>query len=410
MISFLHPAFLFAAMGASAVVVALHFLVAEQPRAGVLPTVRFFPDVEVRSTALTVRLSDLVLLFVRALTLLLIGAAFAQPQLKPSRSAVLRILAVDVSRDVDHATDTRDSAAKYLAGAATFIAFDSVVSEMSTAAAGAYLEDLQRAPRTNSHGSFSSALIVALRAGSRLRERADSVELVFITPLLAEETDRATASIRSLWPGRVTLVRVAAARDTVHAPVAPILQWADSAAGGSSWVARSQPDTIGGVQLAGGVVVYPFIRRWKMNRADTSARVIARWVDGEAAVVEQKTPSGCRRSISVPVPATGDAMLRPSFVRFFETLSANCAGGGDHTPPSPEFVKAFEGPPHLAATSSIRPEAARMTPLVPWLLGSAIFLALLELLLRRRAERRRARRDENAAEEATGEFPVEKTA
>src|SRR4051812_12322988 len=50
MISFLHPGFLYAAAAASVVVVALHFLVAEQPRAGVLPTVRFFPDMDVRST------------------------------------------------------------------------------------------------------------------------------------------------------------------------------------------------------------------------------------------------------------------------------------------------------------------------------------------------------------------------
>ena len=116
MISFLHPGFLYAAGVAAAAVVALHFLVSEQPRAGVLPTVRFFPDVEVRSTALTVRLSDLLLLLIRVLTLMLIGAAFAQPQLKPSRSAILRIVALDVSRDVKGGSDMSDSAAKYLAG------------------------------------------------------------------------------------------------------------------------------------------------------------------------------------------------------------------------------------------------------------------------------------------------------
>src|SRR5947207_782421 len=164
MLSFLHPGFLYAAGAASATVVALHFLVAEQPRAGILPTVRFFPDVEVRATALTVRLSDLLLLAIRVLTLLLIGAAFAQPQIKPSRSAKLRILAMDVSRDVNRTAEVRDSAKKYLPGAATVIAFDSVATEMTPKAARAYLDALEAAVHSRQQGSLSSALIVALRA------------------------------------------------------------------------------------------------------------------------------------------------------------------------------------------------------------------------------------------------------
>src|SRR5438045_2596983 len=162
--TFLHPGFLYAAGVAAAAVVALHFLVSEQPRAGMLPTVRFFPDVEVRSTALTVRLSDLLLLVIRVLTLMLIGAAFAQPQLKPSRSAILRIVALDLSRDASGGRDLRDSAAKYLPTAASVITFDSVATETSARAAAISVEALRSNRAIARRGSLSSALIVALRA------------------------------------------------------------------------------------------------------------------------------------------------------------------------------------------------------------------------------------------------------
>jgi hypothetical protein len=409
MLSFLHPGFLYATGAASAVVVALHFLVAEQPRAGILPTVRFFPDVEVRATALTIRLSDILLLLIRVLTLLLIGAAFAQPQLKPSRSAKLRILAMDVSRDVSRTTQVRDSAKKYLPDAATVIAFDSVATEMTPKAAPVYLDALEAGVHSQQQGSLSSALVVALRAASRLRERADSLELVVISPMLREETDSATLAIRALWQGRINIVQVGAARDTMPPLSAARLEWADSSAS-PRWTRRAHPDTVGALSFDDGVVVFPFVRKWKSTRADTSDRVIARWVDGEPAILEQRHVTGCVRSISIPIPIVGDAILRPSFARLFASLAKPCARSQSYGRISDETLKSLEGPSHLAATASIRPPTMRMTPLVPWLLGAALLFALVELLVRRRGERSRERRDEDAAAEATGEFPAVKTA
>ena len=79
-------------------------------------------------------------------------------------------------------------------------------------------------------------------------------------------------------------------------------------------------------------------------------------------------------------------MLRPDFVRFTEALKAPCGVMHDFTPLPAEFMSAFDGPAHLASVRAVKPQITRMTPLVPWLLGAALLLALLELLVRRRGE------------------------
>ena len=406
MISFLHPGFLYAASAAAAVVVALHFLVAEQPRAGMLPTVRFFPDVEVRSTTLTVRLSDLLLLLLRVLTLLLIGAAFAQPRLKPSRAAVMRILAIDESRGA--ALDAvGDSAAKYLPGAAVVVRFDSSAREISPKQAP--LSTVREKSGGSKRGSISSALIVALRAASRERERADAIELILVSPFLAEEFDSATNSIRALWPGGIRLVRVPTAEEPTHLTRSATLEWADSAAS-PVWVKRALPDTIGGLATDSGVVVYPFQRKWRAAEITGDARVVARWVDGEPAIIEAASDSGCARSTSVPLPTRGDAILRTSFSRLLESLHAPCAALRSYALASDAELALLAGSARLAPTSAIPPVATRMTPLVPWLLGAALLLTLLELPLRRRGERDRSREEESAATAVTREQPAGKVA
>ena len=79
-------------------------------------------------------------------------------------------------------------------------------------------------------------------------------------------------------------------------------------------------------------------------------------------------------------------MLRPEFVRFTDALSAPCGEARDLAPLSTEFLTALAGPEQLAASSSVAPRIAKMTPLVPWILGAAFLLAVLELWMRRGAE------------------------
>lgn len=405
MLTFLAPAFLYAAGAVALGVVALHFLVTRQPRTAVLPTVRFFPDVLARSTTLAIRPSDFLLLALRVLAILLIGAAFAQPLLVPMRRTVVRLVAVDVSGSVGNRTELADSALVYVADAAAVVLFDSIAHEVSKEAAADSLRAFAARPRTGAAsaaaGRLSPALIVLLRAAARVRDEADSLELVVISPLVREEGDAATMSIRGLWPGHLRPVRVAAATSAAREPASerPVtVEWADSGAT-TLWLPRSSVDTIGGVRVGDDVLIYPFARRWRLKEdagtaASAGSRVYARWADGEPAAIERSSASECVRSIAFMLPDVGDAALRPEFARFAEGLSAPCGARRDLALLSTEFMTAFEGPAPLAPVTAIRPRVTKTTPLVPWVLGAALLLVLAELLVRRRGGSREAASDE----------------
>ncbi len=369
MLSFLHPGFLYAAIAAAAGIVALHFIITEQPRTGVLPTVRFFPDLPARASTLTLRLSDILLLALRVTTVLLIGAAFAQPRITPTHHTVTCVVGINVPSASPRAKEAADSTLLYIGDAAAVI--------------------------RDSSGSLSSLLVSALRAGARVRESADSIELVLISQFTTNERDAATLAIRSRWPGRIRVVRIPP--DTTHQPARQQLrvEWADSVAG-SLWARRARVDTVGAVAVgATSVLIYPFVRRWRLAvQPGKDVRIVARWVDGEPAIVESVAGGTCLRSVSFTPPVVGDAILRWDFVRFGEYVRTSC-GAATPTLLPPEFVAALEGPAHLAASSAIAPRVTRMTPLVPWLLGAAILLALLELALRRQ------RRADAASNEGT---------
>lgn len=393
MISLLHPGFLYAAIGVGAGIVALHFLVTEQPRTGVLPTVRFFPDLPARATTLTFRLSDLLVLALRVFTVLLVGAAFAQPRINGKHRTVARIVAVDLSNALRSFKEVSDSALPYIGApggwAAAVILFDSVAAELDARRAVDSLLALPGlAKGKRPQGSISAGLIASLRAASRVRERVDSVEIVLVSPLIEPERDAATLAIRSQFPGHIRVVRVAA--DTTRAVTEHRVrvEWADSS-GSALWVRRDRLDTLGaiGATVEGTTLVFPFERRWRLARApDGMTRVAARWMDGEPAAIERATVGDCLRSVGFSLPSVGDIMLQPSFVRFAESLAQPCSAHAGETPVPlpPGFIRAIEGPAHLAPAAEIASRAVRMTPAVPWLLALAMLVALAELLLRRR--------------------------
>ncbi len=386
--SFVHPAFLWVAGAAAAGVVALHFLVTTQPRPVLFPPVRFVPDAPVRSTAITVRFSDLLLMLLRVAAILLVGAAFAQPRLAAGRMRVARIAAVDVSPAVARTTAWRDSVKQVTRGAAVVVAFDS----MARVIGAGTLDSLLAAPPTASRaasapmpGRLSVGLVAALRAASRLRDEADSVELVLVAPLVAGSRDAATLPLRALWPGGIRLVRpdVATPADTSHPRV--VLQWADSARS-PSWTARTHPDTAAGVHTAVATLIAPFERRWRWSAtADPSsaAFVSGRWLDGEPAMVERIANGVCTRSVGFSLPTEGDAILRPEFVRFVTALAGPCGPQGSLDPLSSETRSTIAGTDGPVASSAIRPRRVAVTPLVPWLLAGALALLLLELAARR---------------------------
>jgi len=221
-----------------------------------------------------------------------------------------------------------------------------------------------------------------------VRAGVDSVEMVVVSPFVGEEYDAATDSIRSLWPGHVSPVRVAAAASSdTRNPSSPRvrIQWVDSGAttGGVAWSARAHPDTVGAVRAGNTVLVYPFVRHWRLSAPlDSTMRVYARWVDGTPAAIERVSNGSCTRSVAFSMPTAGDAILRPTFARFLDGLGAPCSALRDIVPLPPEYLVAFAGPANRVAIAKIKPPVARITSWVPWLLGAALLLALLELLVR----------------------------
>ena len=174
------------------------------------------------------------------------------------------------------------------------------------------------------------------------------------------------------------------------------MEWADSAASGF-WTERETPDTIAGVRANEDVMVHPFVRRWRpafavpsplstvaASDAAAGARVYARWMDGEPAAFERMADEGCVRSIAIPLPEEGDAILRPAFQRFLAGLEAPCGEPGDQSPLSDDFLTAFAGDGSLAPASAIGRQERRVTPAVPWILALALLVALAEHWARRR--------------------------
>src|SRR3954465_859311 len=108
--SFLAPMFFYVALGVAAGAVALHFIVTRQPTSSPLPTVRFVPTSAVRVTTVAPVPEDLLLLLVRVLAALFIGAALARPVLLPHRRPIARVVLADVSRGVGRIESVRESA------------------------------------------------------------------------------------------------------------------------------------------------------------------------------------------------------------------------------------------------------------------------------------------------------------
>jgi hypothetical protein len=160
----LFPGFLIAAGVAAAAVVALHFLVTRQPSTDIFPTVRFLPQAKVRSTALAIKLTDILLLLLRVAAILLLGIALAQPRFAVTTQAVAEIVMVDVSRGVARDAAWKQVVLERAAEAEAVIVFDDAAREV----AASELEQILDQPPA-ARGSLSSALIVAMRAASRLR-------------------------------------------------------------------------------------------------------------------------------------------------------------------------------------------------------------------------------------------------
>jgi hypothetical protein len=439
MVSFLAPGFLVAAGIIAVGVVAVHFIVTSEPRSVQLPTARFAPEQPVRARSRKTKLDDLLLLAARVLLILAVGAGLAKPVIDPPHQDVARVVLVDRSRAVADPAEVADSARSLLRDGDALVLFDSVAVVTRDGA----LDTLAALAVAPVRGNLSAGLIAGLRAASELRELADSIELVIVSPLAAEAVDAATDSIRALWPGAIRLLAVAPRPDTALRvlPVAfegaaddplrfafpggrlasgrggsGVLLLRDApTAGDSAWVrdgervlvywpaaqdsddapvqppvppgwsARESPDTIGGLVAGGSVVVAPF-RRWAAHGGN-GGQVVARWSDGAPAAVVVPAGDGCIRTVTVEVPARGDLVLQPRFRRITEALTTPCTDVGRSSPldPARTAVLAGGGADRYVAGAALPVPDRISTPLVPWLFAAALFFAALALLLRRLA-------------------------
>jgi hypothetical protein len=281
---------------------------------------------------------------------------------------------------------------------------------------------------SGARGSLSAALVAALRAAPALAERADSLELVLVSPLAAESWDDATPAIRALWPGRITLARTGmkhraagergrlelrgapddplratvalagAAADTLSArivrdtPTAADSAWARGGgtlvwwperADGAGLAAREAADTVGALVVGDHVVVAPFERAARPPEGVP----VARWVDGAPAATEAPLGAGCVRSVAVPVTPVGDLALRASLRNAALAIAAPC--GGAPAPVAPladSLVRRLAGEGPLAAARALRRGRATRSAATPWLLAGALALVAVEPLVRRRRE------------------------
>jgi hypothetical protein len=424
--TFLSPAYLLGALMVAGGIVLLHFIVTKQPRSSVFPTARFVPELPAKATSRAARPSDLLLMLLRVLVVIAAGAGLARPVVQPSRATVGQLILADVSRAVASVREVADSVRHASGDGSLILASDSTARVIK----GTAPDSISRLQPTSARGNLSSALISALRAASELRDRVDSVELVVVSPFLAEEVDAATNEIRSLWPGRARLVRVsAAAAATKEEPTVgfigdtadplrvtadiisrksgiipvQVLRRAPDATDTSankgivvSWPVSDRPplavlratiDSPGAVVTRNAVVVAAFERRWSYPVDSLAgATVVARWVDGNPAAIEKSSGvEACTRSVAIPVTPAGDLAIRPELARLVRDLTAPCGDPMSTVPLQGNVLAALRGGPALAPASAFRSKSDITSPIAPWLLGLAILAAIAELLVRNRS-------------------------
>jgi hypothetical protein len=422
------PFFAWAAGAVALATAALHLLAWRRPPESPLPTARFAPERPIRMVSRAVRPADLALMALRMSMVLLVGFALAGPSFASRREGAARVIVLDRSRSVGDGVEAARSARDVFRAGDALVVFDSSVREVASPTA----DSVAASRPSNTPGSLSAALIVAGRVARRLANDHDSVAIIIVSPVTADELDAATPPIRRTWSGPIRVLRVGGipvdtappGRPEVRAPsgdpVAAALALAVPLAGGRSarvvrgtlttadsawaragnvlvawpleppvhWERRARADTAYAVSASSrgagpATVVAPFVRAV----APPAGRVIARWSDGEPAVTEAAFGAGCVRSASVPVPAAGDLPLTPQFRRFAERMAAPCGTGPSLALASDSVVSAvFPAEPPAATTSEVGQTALTRDShrtLVAWMLGLALAAALGEMFLRR---------------------------
>lgn len=421
-------------------VVALHLLTTRRPPPALLPTARFVPESDVRAVSRASRPTDLLLLALRALAVLAIGAAFARPVPDAPGPRVRTVVALEWTRAVADTAEARRAARTALGAPGTagtagtegtaLVVFDSSARVMRGDPLAA-LDAL--GALTGARGDLSPVFIAALDAARSIARGADSVRLVVVSAMEGGALDAATVSLRDSWPGRVEFVRLTAAADTARSPrpslvtslvddpLAPALDRLPARRGGHTVrivrPAREGSTALGDREVASGglqrwtagggvVILWPRASGPSVPDAVTAfgagapatlvaplarlavpdGRVIARWRDGTPAATESAVGEGCLRQVGIGLPLAGDVTLRRPFAELLAVLVEPC--GGARALAIPDSALAWltaDGP--LAAGSALAGSSGADRSLSLALLIGAGLLLVAEQLLRRRPAR-----------------------
>ncbi len=414
--SFLTPLWFAAAAAGVLGVIALHLITTQRPPPATLPTARFVPPGDARASSRAARPTDVWLLVLRCLALLLLGAAFAGPVTRSRGSSLARVFVVDRSRGA--LADARDSAAALLKDGDAVVLLDSAATIVTRGAA----DSLRALATVRARGSLSAGLVGARRAARDLAQTADSVELVIISPLTADEIDAASAEAANRWPGRVRLVRTSSAPrvgsaitlvsgepdDALRPAIAALSVRAgrgvtaeavrvvrafpnasDSAAARAGtaivfWPRAGTASPAAQGLWAGSATLVAPLERLAVPQPVAGSRTIARWADGAPAAVETALRRGCMRIVGVGVPSAGDITLQPAFVAVAQSLLAPCGDANSSVPASDSVAQLFARNGPAAAAGSLR-STDESSPLAPWILAAALLLLAGELFVRRGA-------------------------
>ena len=419
--TFLAPHFIWVGLGISALVTALHFIVTRQPASRPFPTARFVPDVSVQAITRSTQPTDMLVLLLRLLAIMSIAAAFSRPVITPKREAVARIILVDLSNSSRALSEVRDSAANYFRPTDSIIGYDSGTRPIS------HPDSIATVQPSAGAGNLSTAIVAAIRAGARIRDRADSISLIAISAFPAQSWDAATDTLRSLWPGSIQIVRIAQKQST------------DSTAAGSAMTGLSQDDPLAfavtlaskgaqspNVEIVRGsfpanrtssqtgvllhwpsierplfatrarekehgalitdsaVIVAPFSTIWTFSPDSIRGlSVIARWEDGTAAAVQDNGKSGCRRSTSIPVTARGDIVIRPEFVAVVKRLISPCVFMNAFTTASDAALLRLRGGTAAAPRAAFESSQSSRSPYTILFFVAAVVFLVAEQVARR---------------------------
>ena len=420
--SFLAPLLLGLGIVAGAVVFGLHLITTRRPPPAPLPTARFVPVSEARAVSRASRPTDLMLLALRLLAVVLIGAAFARPVLDAAGPAVRSVVLLDVSAAVADPAAARDTALARLTPGGALVVFDTAALEVGPDFA--ILSD--SVVGAEARGALSPALLLGLRAATRIARGADSVRLVVVSPITLTAEDAATRAIRAGWPGGIQLARVAARADTARAGgislrtdladdalVPAVARLTDARGTEKVRITRSAPGAADSAWVRGGdrVLVHWPIAREADVRADallvpgpraatlvaplarlplaagsgTAAQVLVRWRDGAPAATQERLGRGCLRRVAIGLPAAGDLTLRPAFDALLSHLAAPCAGRRAPLV-ADDSLAWLRGPSAAAAPAPALASAAPVdSPAAAWLLAAALLALAAEWVIRRRA-------------------------